>query len=174
MKVRLLFTLLFLIAALTPPPRLVRAAAAQSTGNTIFVVRHAERADGGMAGKSVDPSLSEAGKQRAVALAAVLRDAQIRVIFVTEFKRTQETAAPLAEAIGIVPTIVTAKDTPTLVARVQGTTGNALVIGHSNTIPEVLTRLGGGTPIAIADDQYDDVFILTPAPKRALLRLHYP
>ena len=70
------------------------AAAAQST---IFIVRHAEKAESG----GTDPDLSEPGKARAESLANILKDAGITAIYTTEFKRTQETAAPLAKILGI-------------------------------------------------------------------------
>jgi broad specificity phosphatase PhoE len=60
----------------------------------VFIVRHAEKASTG--GK--DPDLSVQGQKRADALAHILKDSQIRSVFVTEFKRTRETAAPTARA----------------------------------------------------------------------------
>jgi broad specificity phosphatase PhoE len=76
------FAFCFLLAS-----ALLSTATAQST---IFVVRHAEKADA-----TKDPDLSEAGRARAEALAKALRDAKIAAIYATEFKRTQQTAAPL-------------------------------------------------------------------------------
>src|SRR5207302_7571372 len=64
--------------------------------STVFIVRHAEKAD-----DSKDAELSEAGRARAEALANMLRDSKIGVICTTEFKRTQQTAAPLAKALGL-------------------------------------------------------------------------
>ncbi len=103
---------------------------------TIFLVRHAEKA---RAPKSApkDPDLSAAGRRRARALALVLRDANVRAIYVTEFKRTQQTAEPLARALRIQTTIVPAKQSKALAARLKKTRGNALVVGHSNTLPEI-------------------------------------
>ncbi len=66
---------------------------------SIFIVRHAEKADA-----TKDTDLSEAGRSRADILAKTLRDAGITAIYTSEFKRTQETAAPLAKALGINPT----------------------------------------------------------------------
>src|SRR5262245_18994088 len=61
----------------------------------VFVVRHAERADAGMQAQT-DPPLSAAGEARAQKLAAMLADAGVENIFATQFKRTQDTAKPLA------------------------------------------------------------------------------
>ena len=130
----------------------------------IFLVRHAERADttnGGPATMGSDPDLSEAGRARAASLAAMLKDARIAAIFVTEYKRTQQTAAPLAKALGLTPTIVNAKDTPGLVRRLREAKGHALVVGHSNSVPDIITGLGVTGAPSIADGEYDNLFIVT-------------
>jgi phosphohistidine phosphatase SixA len=142
---------------------------------TVFVVRHAERADaspGSSPTMSSDPDLSAAGHARAASLATVLKDAGITAIFVTEYKRTQQTAAPLAKALGITPTIVKATD-PGLTAAIQQATGNVLVVGHSNTVPGTIKNLGVGAPLTVGDDEFDNLFIVTPGRTPQVLRLHY-
>ena len=136
---------------------------------TIFIVRHAEKADA-----TKDTDLSEAGRARAEALANILRDASITAIYTTEFKRTQETAAPLAKAIGINPTNLAAKDIDALVTKLRDSHGNALVVGHGNTIPDLIKALGITEPINIAENDYDNLFVVVLAEKPQLLRLHYP
>ena len=143
---------------------------------TIFLVRHAERADtspGAQAMMGADPSLSDAGRVRAASLAAILKDAGISAIFVTEFKRTQETAAPLAKALGITPTAIASKDAAGLIARLKQIDGTALVVGHSNTVPDVVKALGVTEPVSIADAEFDNLFILTLQEPPRLIRLHY-
>jgi phosphohistidine phosphatase SixA len=142
----------------------------------IFVVRHAERADtsgGAPAKMATDPDLSEAGRTRAGALAALLKDADIGAIFVTEFKRTQQTAAPLAQALGIAPVVVPAKDTAGLAARLKKVAANALVIGHSNTVPDVVSALGVADPVEVADTEYDNLFVVIQAPASRAIHLRY-
>src|SRR6266576_1301688 len=95
----------------------------------VFIVRHAEKASVG--GK--DPDLSVQGRNRADALAHILKDSQITAVFVTEFKRTQETAAPTAKAAHVNPTVVPANDVAGLAAKVRALNRNALVVGHGNT-----------------------------------------
>ena len=90
--------------------------------STIFVVRHAEKADA-----TKDPDLSEAGRVRAEALAKALRDANITAIYATEFKRTQQTAAPLAKALGITATTLPAENSAALIAKLRALNGNCLL-----------------------------------------------
>lgn len=142
-------------------------AAAQST---IFIVRHAEKAPS----SDKDPDLSEAGRARAELLAKMLKDAEITAIYATDFKRTQQTAAPLAKTLGLQAAITPAKDTAALVARLRSLKGNALVVGHGNTIPDLLQALGIATPINIAETDYDNLFVITLGPTPRMTRLHYP
>ncbi|MEP6809706.1 MAG: histidine phosphatase family protein [Chthoniobacterales bacterium] len=139
---------------------------------TIFLVRHAEKEHSFSANQN-NPPLSSAGRKRARALAFLLRDTHPVAIYVTEFARTQETAAPLAAAVRIRPTVLAAKATSALAARLKQTRGCAVVVGHSNTIPEILHALGVESQIKIAETQYDNVFVVLPRPPPRLLRLHY-
>jgi phosphohistidine phosphatase SixA len=159
-------SLLFVVSVAAP-------ALAQSS---VFLVRHAERADtaGGAAPTmAADPSLSDTGRQRAEALATMLKDAGITAIYATEFKRTQETAAPLAKALGLTVTTVPSKDTNGLVEKLKAATTNVLVVGHSNTVPEVVKALGISTPVKIDDNEYDNLFVVTTGAQPRLIRLHF-
>ena len=160
--------LALLVAVLSASP-----AAAQPT---IFLVRHAERADtaqGTSPAMAADPDLSEAGRARAESLATALKDATITAIYATEFKRTQQTAAPLAKALGLTVTIVTSKNVPELIDQLKKSKGNALVVGHSNTVPEIIKALGVTTPVTIGDNDFDNMFLVRLSSPPALLRLHY-
>ena len=143
----------------------VSAATAQST---IFIVRHAEKADA-----AKDPDLSEAGRARAEALAKMLKDANITAIYATEFKRTQQTATPLAKALSITITTLPAKDNAALIAKLRAWTGNALVVGHGDTIPALIKALGISDPINIGENDYDNLFAVVLDQKPHLIRLHY-
>lgn len=159
---RLAFALLLLSCA-------VHTATAQGT---IFLVRHAEKAQANSS-KPDDPELSEPGQLRAESLRNMLKDAALTAIFATEFKRTQQTASAVASAAGIPLEIVPAKDTPALIEKLKGIRGNALVVGHSNTIPEVIRALGVSVPITIEDSAYDNLFIVTTGSSPQFIRLHY-
>jgi broad specificity phosphatase PhoE len=143
---------------------------------SVVLVRHAERADtagGGAPTMSTDPDLSEAGRARATRLADMLRMAGITTIFVTEFKRTQQTAAPLAVALGVKPTVIKAADTKALVTQVRAAKGGVLIVGHSNSVPEVAAALSGTKPISIKDDDYGNLLVVTLGATGSLLRLRY-
>jgi broad specificity phosphatase PhoE len=145
---------------------------------TIFVVRHAERADAGMTAPpaGADPDLSAEGRTRAASLARMLADAKITTIFATELKRTQQTAAPLAKVLSLSITTVPVTNMPALIDQIKSAAGNILVVGHSNTIPEIVKRLGVTTLVSIPDDEFDDLFVLTTGVAGSaptILRLHY-
>ncbi|MFI5178691.1 MAG: phosphoglycerate mutase family protein [Vicinamibacterales bacterium] len=165
-----------LSAAVVLASALVRPAVA-SAQQLVLVVRHAERADDGAPPAQMtaapDPPLSAAGKARADKLAAMLSAAGITAVYTTDFKRTQQTAAPLAAKLGVTPTVMSSKDTAALVAdlRARHARDIVLVVGHSNTVPDVIKAFGGPT-VAIADDEYDNLFIVVPA-TGALVRIKF-
>jgi hypothetical protein len=70
--------------------------------------------------------------------------------------------------------VVAAKDTAGLVAKLHELNGNALVVGHSNTIPDIIKALGINNAINIPDDDYSELLIVTLGDKPQLFRLHYP
>ena len=124
----------------------------------LVLVRHAEKVD-----SSKDAALSAAGQARAKALAVRLRDAGLAAIFTSEFQRTKATGQPLAEALKLAPRVHPAKDTAGLVALLRKEPGRALVVGHSNTLPEIARAYG--VELAMADDEYDALYLLVPATK---------
>ena len=145
-------------------------AATTNATPVIFIVRHAEKASAG--GK--DPGLSVEGQKRADALANILKDSQITAVFVTEFKRTQETAAPTARAAHVSPEMIPANDIGVLVEKLHALNSNALVVGHGNTIPDLLKALGIATPVSISEDDYTEMFVVFAGDAPHLFRLHYP
>jgi len=63
---------------------------------------------------------------------------------------------------------------PDVIEKLRGLKGNGLVVGHGNTIPDLLKALGIETPVKIPENDYTDLFVITMADKPQLLRLHYP
>ena len=137
---------------------------------TVIFTRHAEKG----ATPPKDPPLTEAGKQRAEALASMLADSGVEAIYATELQRTQQTAAPLAARVHLKPIVLPAKDTDALVKAIRARhSGVVVVVGHSNTVPDIISALGG-PKVDIADSQSDNFFVLTVNPSQSsLLRLHY-
>ncbi len=137
---------------------------------TVILTRHAEKA----VSTSADPPLSPAGQKRAATLAAVLADSQVSTIYVTEFRRTQQTAQPTADRLHIRPVKVMSAETDSLVAKLRAVEqGTVLVIGHSNTVPALILRLGGPR-VAIPEQEFDDLFVLTITHNQtSYLKLHY-
>lgn len=159
---------------------LATAATAAAADQVVFVVRHAERADGAGAPPQAgtmanDPPLSAAGTERAKRLGAMLASAGVKYIFTTEFARTRLTAAPLADAVQLKATVVSSKDLDGLARQVRSATGNVLVVGHSNTVPELLKQLGVQAAISIADNEYANLFVIVrpAAGAPTLVRLRY-
>ena len=147
-----------------------------SAQGTVFLIRHAERADsvpGATPAMNDDPDLSDAGRARAASLTTLLKDAGITAIFVTEFKRTQQTATPLAKALGITVTTIKGNDNAGLLGGIKKAKGNVLVVGHSNTVPEIVKALGISTPVTIGTADFDNLFIISTKQPPQLLRLHY-
>jgi broad specificity phosphatase PhoE len=142
----------------------VGPAAAQSAAPepiTVFVVRHAEKGP-----ENPDPSLTAEGRARAAALAHVLGDAGIGAVFVSEFKRTQETAEPLARRLGIAPARLEAAKLAELASRLRALPpgSRALVVSHSNLMGSIVERLSGVKIGALTDADYDRLYVVTVRP----------
>ena len=103
----------------------------------------------------------------------MLRDSKISVIYTTEFKRTQQTAAPLAKALGLTVTTLPAENQAALVGKLRTSTATSLVVGHSNTILDIIKALGITEPVNIPDSDYDNLFVVVLGEKPCLIRLHY-
>lgn len=127
---------------------------------TVILVRHAEK---NIEPNNPDPDLSPAGQARAQELVRVLGAAGINAIYGTQYKRTQQTAKPLADNLHQAININDAIKTQNLVNSIRTTNRGQtiLVVGHSNTLPEIITALGGGPVPEIADSDYDNMFIVT-------------
>ena len=142
----------------------------------VLLVRHAELQGAAMAEPKHLP-LSEAGEARAERLAAMLKDASIGAIYVTDFVRTQKTAEPLARAIGKEPTVLPKGDPKELVARLRANHARetVLLVGHTDTLPGLLGALGHPADIKIEAPDYGNLFVVVPRPEGApaFMRLRY-
>lgn len=141
--------------------------------STYYLVRHAERAN-----NSSDSPLSNAGHQRAQALRDTLLNKSIDSIFATVYLRTQQTANPLAQALGE-PISIYHPDTTTqfVNALLALRSKNVLVVGHSNTVPEMVLQMTGDT-VQIGHEDFDDLFVVSISKslfgtRRKLKKMHY-
>lgn len=155
---------------------LLPAGAETASGpSLVLLVRHAESAEQ----PADDPGLTDAGKKRAQDLAATLRDANVTTIITSPFRRTGDTAAPLAAALGFKPMMVPIGRSvdghiAAVAAAVRALKGVVLVVGHSNTIPEVIAQLGGPRLPDICDGVHDDLFgLVFVGGKAQLVRARY-
>ena len=127
---------------------------------TVILVRHAEKELTGD-----DPGLTPEGAVRAMALAHVVGAANVSAVYSTPFERTRNTAAPLANALGLEVTEVAisqafAADMANIV-RTEHAGETVVIVSHSNTTPEIIGELGVMPPPTIEDDEYDDLYVLT-------------
>ena len=122
-------------------------------GAAYYVVRHLHTPEG-----ERDPDLTAEGQRQARLLAEMLASARPAAIYVSRYKRTAQTAAPLAERLGLTPIVYDPADTPALVARVRAGPTPALVVGHSNTVPDIVEQLGGTRPGPLVHEDFGDVW----------------
>jgi phosphohistidine phosphatase SixA len=127
----------------------------------VVIVRHAEKADA----PKGDVALTDRGRARADALAATLVDAAVDTIVTTERRRSRETAAPLVAARHLTPVVVPSSDDNKAHARavaqaVRNGGAVVLVVGHTDTVPEIIEALGGPKIAEICDDQYGMMFTM--------------
>jgi len=127
-------------------------AAPQPREEAFYVMRHLQKAAG------TDPGLTEEGQRCADRLARELRRAGIRAIYASSTRRALQTAAPLGAEIGSVPKEYDPRNTPDLIERVRAEPGSVLVVGHSNTVPDIVQGLGGARPADLAEDRYAELW----------------
>jgi broad specificity phosphatase PhoE len=121
----------------------------------LYLIRHAEKQPDG----SRDPVLTEAGKQRSEQLAKWFQDKDIKDIWSSDYHRTRDTVKPLLKQLGLALNNYDPGNQSVLVKQLLDRQRNALVVGHSNTIPE-LARLLCKCKIADMDDSEHDRLIV--------------
>jgi len=137
---------------------------------TIILLRHAEQIPtGGM--MDGDPPLNDTGARRAQTLASVLKDADVRAIYVSQYVRAQQTAEPLARALGVKPEVVAKDDLKALTERLKAHDGEGaiLVVAHSDTIPVLLKAWGYTQPVTIEKTEFNSLWFVVSRPDGAPL-----
>lgn len=146
---RILCLLPLIFATLLP-------AAAMADPTAIYLVRHGEKESIGK-----DPELTAQGKERARNIATMLQKVGIRNVFSSQYARTKQTADPLARSSRVEVQVYDAGKPALLVEKVKTLAGPVLVVGHSNTLPELVRLFGGAAGTDIGDNEYDRVYQLT-------------
>jgi phosphohistidine phosphatase SixA len=139
-----------------------------------YVVRHAEKAtpsEGAAMNTPNDPPLSAAGRGRAIELREALKGKGIRYIFSTNTIRTIATAQPLNELRGATHIeLYNTKDSlDHLIDKLKAINkGNSLIVGHSNTVDDIVNKLCGEKLISgdLPDSEYDNLYIVTKKGKQ--------
>lgn len=155
-------TLLFALAAIALTGACSHSPApAPQEGPTFIVVRHAEKADD----SAKDPPLSEKGLKRAASLADVLSGSRVDAVYATGYQRTQQTAAPTATAQQVPVNGYDARQpADEFVAQllVAHPSGQVLIVGHSNTVPGIVSALSGQPVEPMSDDEYGLIHFVRP------------
>jgi 2,3-bisphosphoglycerate-dependent phosphoglycerate mutase len=129
---------------------------------TVWIVRHAEK---DLKNPSdPDPALSIDGQERAKDLASLLLPKRVLAVYSTPFKRARQTAEPTAYGHGVIVQTYDPADPAALAASVlrQHKGGSVLIVGHSNTVLELVEAFGIKRPIpALSEDEYDYIFAVT-------------
>jgi len=163
--------LLILLAGLLASRHVLNTACAEAispdeSAHLVYLVRHAEKA-----GSAGDVPLTPAGEQRAGDLAELLAGAGIRAILTTDCVRTRDTAAPLAEELGIEPVLYDPDELARAAERVRELPGPVLVVGHSDTTPHLVELLGGDAGPPIHEAEYDRLYRLEITPSGVRTRV---
>lgn len=146
------------------------------TSTVVVAMTHAETE----ANNSADPALSVAGRERAGRLARMLGQAGERrgidAIFASEYQRSQQTAIPLAEMLGLAVNAVSDaawRSLPSTISR-EHNGEMVLVVGNATTVPELVKALSG-EQVSVREDEYDALFVLylSRLSKPRLIRLRY-
>lgn len=144
---------------------------------TVVLVRHAEKE----LSTINDPPLTPDGELRAERLSQLFGKVtgvgRLTAIYVSDTRRSQQTAAPLAARLRMQPVIIPGDDIRGVARHAMHDHRGAsvLIVGHSNTIPEIIRRISDIEVPPIADDDFDGIYVLSVPTlgKASLLRLEY-
>ncbi|MCC2607674.1 phosphoglycerate mutase family protein [Planctobacterium marinum] len=117
----------------------------------LWLVRHMEKQRDG----SKDPQLTEKGWNQANKLKDLLLDKGIQAVYATNYQRTQQTAEPIAKALGLDVIQYDPKNLKDFAEKLKASGQKALVVGHSNTTPELAFHLTGLSQKDIDEDEYN-------------------
>lgn len=138
-----------------------------SCSQTFYVVRHAEKATAA-ANMSSDVPLTDAGRQRAQRLKDLMKDKKIGLIYSTNTIRTRTTAEPTANEFLININTYGPRPDSAFIKLLKSQKKNTLVVGHSNTVDDIVNMLCGEkkVPGDLDESIYDNLFVIKKKGKK--------
>lgn len=135
----------------------------------VYLLRHAEK----QKSNGSNPSLTAEGKQRAGRLVNLLRDIHVDQVYSTDYLRTRETVAPLAASKELNITLYDPRDLPATAKALCVRQDTSVVVGHSNTTPQLVALLGGDPGPAIDEaTEFDRLYLLVIRPGQVVTQLY--
>lgn len=128
---------------------------AAEAARQIYVMRHLQKAVGD------NPPLTEEGADLARLVAEMFCNSGIKAVFATDTRRATQTGEPLARFVGVPVTHYDPRNVPALVTAVGQVRGHVLVVGHSNTVPDLVAAFGGARPAPLSDSDYGTIYRVT-------------
>lgn len=134
---------------------------------TYYVVRHGEK-EVQTASMTSDVPLSEKGAARAAALKDLLKDKKIKTIYSTKTQRTQNTAKPTADYFKLSILPYGPFPDSAFINNLKSIKGNVLIVGHSNTVDDIVNGLTGHKyiPSDLPDSAYSNLFMIKKKGKK--------
>lgn len=138
--------------------------------HTLILSRHAEKSELG--------GLSKQGIERAKRLAFMLQDIKIDAVYSTDYLRTKQTATPTTKQHQLAIELYSSNQN--LIEDIQAILNDKqqahtlLIIGHSNTIPQLIYALGGDALNDIDETDFSNLYLLQKQNNQtSLMQLHY-
>ena len=150
-----MMTVVFMLLVCTATPAL---ADTDESGYSLLLLRHAEKTSGGF-----DPDLTKYGQSRARFLASWRSELNVQAIWSSDFRRTRNTVEPLANKLGLAINIYDPGEQAYLVDDLLSAQVNAVVVGHSNTIPALAAMLCECEVAPMEDTDYERSFLIKKA-----------
>ncbi|MBF9057957.1 hypothetical protein HKCCSP123_02060 [Rhodobacterales bacterium HKCCSP123] len=125
----------------------------------LFIIRHAEKE---VAGE--DPGLTQDGRARSASWASFLEHAEIDHVITTDARRSQQTGDVIAQALGLAQTQIAIQDVTGLIDALEfeHSEDRVLIVGHTETIPSILSRIGHPDTLEVDQEDYSNLFIFIP------------
>ncbi|MBZ9611871.1 SixA phosphatase family protein [Rheinheimera maricola] len=138
-----------------------------AVANTVYLVRHAEKQNDGK-----DPALTACGQARAQALAAYFADVPLAAVYATPYQRTQQTAAAVAGSKKLAVTSYDPRQPEQLLQQLTALSQPVLVVGHSNTVPQLVSLASGIEMAPLTEQDYSLLYQLELAEQGSVTLSH--